>query len=349
MPMFTRCHVCNAPFPRGTLVEHFPVGRRIAYDPEAGRLWAICEACGGWTLAPFEERWEALDELEALVTRDPGSTGRLSLAGRTDNVALFAAGSDRVLRIGDPSPLEEASWRYGRPIRGRPGRGGPLPFAPRRLRLGEWILGVTHGTRARFQGRHDSSPGSVRRWVRYGTVAWRGDEECGACGHPIRELSYSQCRILILGAPAEGDPTPSLIRACPRCRDEEAGGLHLGGAAAEYVLRRVLAYQQDGGVPFDQIEAAVGLIRGAGGGTTLSSILARYQRYLGELPHISRVALRILANEADERRVLNLEAAALERRWREEEELAAIIDGELSFAEGLEGARLRMREEGASP
>ncbi|HSR42462.1 MAG TPA: hypothetical protein VLL48_09825, partial [Longimicrobiales bacterium] len=61
--MFTRCLVCQTPFPENEYLEHFPRGDRIAYDPEKGRLWAVCRACKRWTLAPIEERWEALDEL----------------------------------------------------------------------------------------------------------------------------------------------------------------------------------------------------------------------------------------------------------------------------------------------
>ena len=58
-----RCLACHRPFPGNDVVEHFPASRRIAYDPERGRLWAICDGCGRWTLAPIETRWEALEEL----------------------------------------------------------------------------------------------------------------------------------------------------------------------------------------------------------------------------------------------------------------------------------------------
>jgi hypothetical protein len=40
--------------------------------------------------------------------------------------------------------------------------------------------------------------------------------------------------------------------------------------------------------------------------------------------------MEIVANEAAERRLLTLEASALRRYWREAEELASIVDGELT-------------------
>ena len=48
-----------------------PPGRRIAYDPVLGRLWAVCEACHRWNLCPIEERDAALYALERMA-RDKG-------------------------------------------------------------------------------------------------------------------------------------------------------------------------------------------------------------------------------------------------------------------------------------
>ena len=67
--MYTRCLVCATPFEANDQLEHLPNGRRLAFDPGRGRLWAICRTCRRWSLTPIEERWEALEELEKL-TRD---------------------------------------------------------------------------------------------------------------------------------------------------------------------------------------------------------------------------------------------------------------------------------------
>jgi hypothetical protein len=311
----------------------------VAYDPERGRLWGICEACGGWTLAPIAERWEILEELERLVT---SNKRRAQLAGKTANVALFKAGKGDIIRIGKTGLSEEAAWRYGEAHAVR--KRGPNPFAPRRLRLGEWMLGSASAFRSTMAGRYGAwNREAIRKWVRFGDIAWRGDEACAACGARTRSLTFFECRTLILREGGEDGMTPSLVRACPRCRDEDTGGLQLEGTAAEVVLRRVLAQQQDRGVPESHLNAAMHLIELGGGASGISSILARYGRYLGELPITSAVALRVLANDAYERRMLDLEAAFVEQQWRREEELASIIDGDLTDIPSLEGMRRDMR------
>ena len=55
---------CQAHLGANDVVEHFPVGKRLAYDGERGRLWVVCTRCRRWNLTPIEERWEALEECE---------------------------------------------------------------------------------------------------------------------------------------------------------------------------------------------------------------------------------------------------------------------------------------------
>ena len=57
--MYATCMFCNGPLGRNDALEHFPVGRRLAFDGEKGRLWVICPSCARWNLTPLEERWEA--------------------------------------------------------------------------------------------------------------------------------------------------------------------------------------------------------------------------------------------------------------------------------------------------
>jgi hypothetical protein len=330
--MFRRCLTCQDPFPPNAALEHFPIGRRIAYDPERGRLWAVCEACGGWTLAPFEDRWEALEELEQKVTA-VGSL-RPRLAGQTDNISRYRVGPIEVIRVGRSDLVEEAAWRYGRSSEGAES-GEPHPFARRRLRIGEWLNGAAYVVRARVAGKHGvGGADGVRQWLLYGDTAWRGRRECRACGHPITEMSYFEGRSLIIRAADSGSFVPSLVLACTRCRDEGTGGLHLDGTAAEFVLRRVLAHSQHRGISASRVRSASHLIRGAGGASGLCAIAARYGRYLSDLPGTTAVALRVLANAAYEERLLGLEVKALERQWRREEELASIVDGELTRVGG---------------
>lgn len=111
--MWTNCIVCSADLGRNEEVEHFPVGERLAFDPERGRLWALCPACERWNLTPMEVRWEALEELERLWE---GATVRAS----TGEIGLARLRSGlEVVRIGPrPGRGELAVWRWG----GRSGR-----------------------------------------------------------------------------------------------------------------------------------------------------------------------------------------------------------------------------------
>ena len=105
--MFANCIFCNADLGKNEAIEHFPVGRRLAFDGAKGRLWVVCRACERWNLTPLEERWEAIEECERFF-RDT----RLRVS--TDNIGLarIREGTELV-RVGEPQRPEMAAWRYG--------------------------------------------------------------------------------------------------------------------------------------------------------------------------------------------------------------------------------------------
>jgi len=70
--MIRRCLFCDTPFPDDQPYAGFACGRRVAWDPMRARLWAICDRCHQWTLAPFEDRLEVIDALEK-DARDKGA------------------------------------------------------------------------------------------------------------------------------------------------------------------------------------------------------------------------------------------------------------------------------------
>lgn len=102
--MFTRCLTCDSPFPPNEVLEHLPLSERVAFDPGRGRLWVICRRCRRWTLAPIEDRWEALEELDKL-TRE-----RARLLSSTDNIALYSHGPIDIVRVGKANLTEQAWW-----------------------------------------------------------------------------------------------------------------------------------------------------------------------------------------------------------------------------------------------
>ena len=96
--MITNCFFCQQPLAPNHELELFQQGTRVAYDPARGRLWAVCAHCRRWTLAPFESRWEVLEQLERIV-RD-----QADLLFQGENVALMRAGSLDALQ---PPALEQ--------------------------------------------------------------------------------------------------------------------------------------------------------------------------------------------------------------------------------------------------
>ncbi len=105
--MYTTCMFCNKPLGANEVVEHFPVGRRLAFDSARGRLWVVCRKCERWNLTPLEERWEAVETCERLFegTRIRASTDNVGLARHPEGLEL--------VRIGEPLRPEFAAWRYG--------------------------------------------------------------------------------------------------------------------------------------------------------------------------------------------------------------------------------------------
>src|SRR6185295_8139209 len=50
--MYSTCLFCNGPLGANERIEHFPVGSRLAFDSEKGRLWVVCVGCARWNLTP---------------------------------------------------------------------------------------------------------------------------------------------------------------------------------------------------------------------------------------------------------------------------------------------------------
>ena len=335
--MFTRCLVCHTPFPPNEELEHYSTGSRIAYDPARGRLWSICRSCKRWSLAPIEERWEALDEIEKLVT------DRAKLLSQTDNIALLKAGHLDVVRVGRANLTEEAWWRYGRELTARRERHQKVTFigtvAVGTAIAGGWATGGLGWFGAWILW--DNAPDKVAdlaRWVRFGSTAWRGRQACHQCGYVFRSIAYNRRGGLIL-RPGEDEGRLGVTLRCPKCGNYEDGGLHLTGREGEHMVRRVLAYHHHAGATERKVRSATRLIEEAGSASDLSRIVVKQGRRLGDLQRTGAIALEIAANEAAEQRLLELEVAGLEQHWRTEEELASIMDGELTPLPLLETLR----------
>lgn len=335
--MFTRCLVCATPFEANEQLEHLPHGRRLAFDPVRGRLWAVCHACRRWSLMPIEDRWEALEELEKLTT------DTAKLLSQTDNIALLRAGPLDVVRVGRAQLTEEAWWRYGRELTSRRRNWDKLGLAGTvaagAVIAGGWAAGGVSLLGAWLIMGHGSE--TVRdgaRWLRFGSSAWRGEERCASCGYTFRAVAYRDRASLGL-FPSDEPGGVDVVARCPKCGQYREAGLRLTGDDADRTLRRVLAYHHFAGASEQRVFKATRLIQEAGSPKDLTRIVVRDGKRLGDLQRTGGIALEIAANESTEQRLLELELAELEAHWRREEELASIIDGELTPLPMLEQVR----------
>jgi hypothetical protein len=324
--MFTRCLFCHKPFPENGHLAHMPHGRRIAYDPIRGRLWAVCGGCHRWTLAPIEDREAALYELERLV-RDHAKP-----LGHTANIALLVAGPLTLIRVGEAELAEQAWWRYGRELRKR-----KASIESRRSKVTAYTFGAMQlfGEVIGFADEdfsidwEDTPVADVLRWRRFGWAAWHGRETCPFCRSSLRALRYD------LGwwvYPLRGpDGRLGVGVPCQRCdpwTPEKVYELH--GDVAENVLRRLLAYQNISGASERRITAAARAIEDAGSAGEFARAATDRRESLWKMGSIGTIGLEIALNETVEKRMLDLEIRAIEFLWRQEEDLARIIDQELT-------------------
>jgi len=341
--MYSRCLFCHLPFGTNDTLEAFPVGRRVAYDPGRGRLWVVCRACSRWSLAPIEERWEALDALERL-TRDRGR-----LLAETDTVSLIRAGQMDVVRVGRAGLEEESWWRYGKQMHQRRQRYSMLHTVEKGARIiGFFTLGfvVLFAPKAPLNR-------SIR-WLRFGSTAWRGEARCARCGGVRRKVLFRDSDRLLFGLAPEEDGIAVAAR-CSRCAlgplgrvvtpagrfDPKATPGHLiTGHQAEHLMRRVMAHRNFSGASERRVREAISLIDRAGSPERAVRDMAARDRHLertvgGKHGRTHAVALEIALNDDAERRLLQMEVKALEAHWKQEEELAAIVDGELTAVPAL--------------
>ena len=338
--MFTHCTFCHRAFEANESLENLRAGRELAFDPARGRLWHICPSCRRWTLAPIEERWEALEELERLV-RD-----RSRLLAETDNVALLRSEDLKIVRVGRTNLTEEAWWRFGREFRRRRG----VHQAWTAAGVGTAVVLSTTGVVAMFGGgfglyilyRTAQRFPELGRRIRFGKTAWRGEAPCLGCGGPLRRLGFDDLSHLTVSLDEDG--SPAIARQCDVCRSAtRAGGFRLEGTEGAHVLRRALAYHNYAGASDKEIRHATGAIEHAGSPLDLARRVASQRVGIGNLITPDALALEIAVNEETERRLLEMELAELEARWKAEEEIAAIVDGELTPVSGFGALRRSVR------
>jgi hypothetical protein len=358
--MYSTCLFCNSDLGQNRALSSFPVGTRLAFDVERGRLWVICVVCDRWNLSPLDERWEAIEDCERRFrsTKIRFSTDNIGLAYLSEGLAL--------IRIGPALKPEIAAWRYGRLLgRWLPGaRRDPfLRVARRWAGRGEAAMDYTF---RRMFGVHLGY--DLTTWLRvHGQadrilVAARGDNG-GLAVIRSRDLDRTE-----------------LIRPDPRepwrLQVTFPGGVTtISGDAGLHVAGKLLAVLNGGGASEAEIRYAVTKLEDAGNPESywarVAAIAMRcsWGRFpdalppsepieeaptseaerlalqitkrsfwgrggigseprtpLPRLPLVDRLALEMAANEDVERRALEGELSLLESAWKGAEAIAAIAD-----------------------
>ena len=297
---------------------------RPAFDPWLGRLWRVCPECGRWNVVPLEARWEELESLERAVRDD----GRSLL--RTAHLDLVRTPAGEIIRVGRAPRPELAGWRYG----------DAVPPAVRRG-LRAWLHRILLGMPTSPHGYDTSEIGSINypfdatRWFAspflddapalaalFASLPLAG--ACPACGVPLVIAPWAFEKVRLIGSGAG----PMVEARCASCRRDAAVPL----GAVRPVLRLGLALVNRR-LRHERIaEPAASAIDRADGPSGLTRRLARRDATLGELGPELRMAFQMALDEA-------AEAELLEAEWSEAEELAEIIDGELTPMPALDDLR----------
>lgn len=351
--MYHTCLFCNADLGANAVIEAFPVGRRLAFDGEKGRLWVVCRRCERWNLTPMEERWEAIEACERAFR---GTTLRVS----TDNIGLARVKEGlELVRIGRALRPEMAAWRYGDQF-GRRQRKflalGAVGVAAGAavVAFGPWsallslsaggVLNVANGVR-----------GAKRAWNRQVVSKLR------LANGERMELTRAQVENAQLRSDREHGwalrievPKSREVKLFGRTvgrRDErselpwddeveDVKGLRITGGDALRVASAILPRINKGGAGRHAVQEGVALLEAAKAPEHLLSQVARSamresrialvsNRSAGAiagLPHPQRLALEMAVNEDVERRALEGELRLLEAAWRDAEEVAKIAD-----------------------
>jgi hypothetical protein len=325
--MFTQCTFCHSKFQENGVFGRLPPGRRLAFDPELGRLWVVRKQCRRWNLCAVEQRWEALHELERLV-RD-----RSELVAETDNIALLLAGDLSLIRVGKAGLAERAWWRYGRELHRRRSR-----FNGARSRLTAYTFGamaylsevVGLADEDLSIGWDDAPAADILRWRWFGWAAWHGSLDCPSCNSSLKALRYDLSWWIF--PRIDPDTGQTVVQVpCPRCDPWTPEKVYeIGGPEAQDVLRKVLAYQHITGATQSTIKNAARVIESAGSSEAFETQVTNERRSLWGMGKTHSIALEIALNESAERRIMGLELEAIEFTWKQEEGLARIIDEELT-------------------
>jgi hypothetical protein len=316
--VYSTCLFCHASLGANQVIEHLPIGRRLAFDGAQGRLWVVCAKCRRWNLTPIEERWEAIEECERQyrTARVRASTDEIGLARLPEGLEL--------VHIGKPPRAELAAWRYVDAFRRRRQQaviaGAVSVAAVAGLVAGGYaVVGTGALTSAIINGYNFYThrrvvhrivdPSGQRINLRANglrKVRWVPSAR-GTLAIEVPRWNFHEPRRMVV----EGEDAERALRPILAHMNRYAGRTALVQEAVEWLNRH-----RDPIVSGASVARRVYLLAGPEG-----DAIPLYKLHA---PH--RLAFEMSLAERDEQRLLEGELAGLELAWREAEEIAAIAD-----------------------
>ena len=179
-------------------------------------------------------------------------------------------------------------------------------------------------------GWDDTPAADILRWRSFGWAAWHGSVDCPYCNSSLKSLRYDLSWWVCPRIEPETGQTVVEV-PCPRCDPWTPKKVYeIGGPEARNVLRRVLAYQHITGATEGTIKDASHVIESVGSCEAFEALVTKERRSLWGMGKTQSIALEIAVNNSVERRMMELELQAIEFMWKREEELAHIIDEQLT-------------------
>jgi hypothetical protein len=345
--MYATCLFCHSRLGANEVVEHFPVGRRLAFDSRRGRLWVVCGGCGRWNLSPLEERWEAIEDCERIfrASRTRVTTAEIGLARLPEGTEL--------VRIGTPLRPEFAAWRYGDRFVNRRKKVavtvggaalvagvGAIAFAPvivPAMAMGALGIVILPGVTSVMGVVPVFGMLQLKEYYQHdrvvGRIVYRPNAEAAPRNVTVRVKHVAAAELIVRGR----DPA-SVSLDIPH----DTGWAHYDGIEAMQAASTLLSGVNYFGARESQVQEAVRRVEEYGDAPTflraaasigdarhsrLTSVL-NAMRGLGamRMTGIECLALEMALHEESERRALEGELALLEAAWRDAEAVAHVAD-----------------------
>lgn len=342
--MYSTCLFCQGSLGKNDMIEAFPIGRRLAFDSDKGRLWVVCRKCARWNLTPLEERWEAIEECERAFsgTRVRVSTDHVGLARLREGLEL--------IRIGQPQMPEFAAWRYGDQFERRRRKALIYLGVGGAAAIGNFASGSLFGPMLGIAGASGVLSTAYLLTIGFSLfqrVRVRGRVAIPGERHPalVRESQLKKVRIVS----SDGSWHIRMpIDGATLTGPDHGREVTLKGEAALRATATILSVANEAGADQKTVQTAVKLV------TDLPDVSQLFinstsrtwridphrnqwvldegrgkrpkETSLTNIPYEVRLALEMAANESIERRAMEGELAMLEEAWKQAEEIASIAD-----------------------